>query len=114
MPAVKFTHLGSSPVLGNFSAGDVYRGDAAICRHLVEEARCAEWLDLPTESRQGDSARADGTIVQEPLDAAQQPAEGPTVDDLKAALTARSISFRANASKATLQALLDAAQQPAD
>lgn len=52
-----------------------------------------------------------------PLEAAEKPAKGPHADgdgkvtaaELKETLTARGIAFRGNASKAELQALLEAA-----
>lgn len=57
-------------------------------------------------------AGADSALASD--DAADKSPEGPTVDDLKAALTAKGITFRANASRASLQALLDAADKTAE
>lgn len=56
------------------------------------------------------------------LDAAEKPANSTdangdgkvTAADLKEALTAKGVTFKANTSKAELQALLDAAEKPAD
>ena len=45
--SVKFTHTGHSHAIGNFSAGDVFRGSVEMCRHFVEDAMCAQWEDAP-------------------------------------------------------------------
>jgi hypothetical protein len=48
MKKIKFTALGSSSAIGSFSPGDVARLPDDMARHLVEEARCAEYvLDAP-------------------------------------------------------------------
>lgn len=46
MPAVKFKCTGHVSGHGNFSAGDIFRGDEAMCRHLVEDAHCADWHEV--------------------------------------------------------------------
>jgi hypothetical protein len=43
MPRVKFITTGHSHLVGNFSAGDTYQGDKAVCRHFVDDAHCAVW-----------------------------------------------------------------------
>lgn len=45
---VKFTHQGHSALVGTFGPGDRFTGDTEFCRHLVEDARCAEWVDAPS------------------------------------------------------------------
>jgi hypothetical protein len=44
MKKIKFTALGSSSAIGSFSPGDTARLSDDLARHLVEEARCAEYV----------------------------------------------------------------------
>lgn len=44
MKQIKFTATGCSTWTGNFSPGDIARLDDAAAKHLVEEARCAEYV----------------------------------------------------------------------
>lgn len=53
------------------------------------------------------------TVVAADPDAANKPAD-LTAAQIKEQLTAKGIEFKGNASKADLQALLDAASKPAD
>jgi hypothetical protein len=46
---IKFKAQGSCSALGNFAPGGTVRVSAALARHLVEEARCAEY-DGPAEA----------------------------------------------------------------
>ncbi len=45
--AIKFTAFGGCSAFGEFSPGDVARVSADMARHLVEEARCAKYVDAP-------------------------------------------------------------------
>lgn len=42
---IQFTTNGSSTVLGNFGPGDRVRVKPDMARHLVEEARCARYVE---------------------------------------------------------------------
>lgn len=42
---IQFTTNGSSTVLGNFGPGDRIRVKPDMARHLVEEARCAKYVE---------------------------------------------------------------------
>lgn len=44
---VKFTVLGCCSAIGNFEPGDTARVSAAMAKHLVEEARCAKYVEQP-------------------------------------------------------------------
>lgn len=52
MPRVKFITTGHSHMAGNFSTGDTYTGDEAVCRHFVEDARCAVWDEVQASEQQ--------------------------------------------------------------
>ena len=47
MPQIRFTAHGANSQLGSFSSGDRVRVSEAFARHLVEEARVAEYVDQP-------------------------------------------------------------------
>jgi hypothetical protein len=59
MPAVKFTCTGHASGHGNFSTGDIFRGSEAMCRHLVEEAHCAEWHEAAAPAPVAEAQPAD-------------------------------------------------------
>lgn len=59
MPAVKFKCTGHVSGYGNFSTGDVFRGSEAMCRHLVDDAHCAEWHEAPAEAAPAEAAPAE-------------------------------------------------------
>jgi hypothetical protein len=46
MVQIKFTVFGCCSAIGNFEPGDTARVDAAMARHLVEEARCAKYIEV--------------------------------------------------------------------
>lgn len=46
--SIKFTTSGACTELGGFAPGDIARNVSdALARHLVEEARCAKYLQHP-------------------------------------------------------------------
>lgn len=47
---IEFTATGSSALVGNFSAGDVWRGPEDHCAHLVEVHGCAKWADVAEQA----------------------------------------------------------------
>jgi len=47
MTEVRFLTSGANSVLGGFSAGDTARVSPAFAKHLVEEARVAEFVTAP-------------------------------------------------------------------
>ncbi|HSD16787.1 MAG TPA: hypothetical protein VLC71_05925 [Thermomonas sp.] len=50
MKQIKFTASGCSTWTGNFAPGDVARLDDAAAKHLVEEARCAQYMTAETSA----------------------------------------------------------------
>jgi|SoimicmetaTmtLPB_FD_contig_71_31154_length_765_multi_2_in_0_out_0_2 hypothetical protein len=44
---VKFTVFGCCSAIGNFEPGDTARVSAEMAKHLVEEARCAKYVEAP-------------------------------------------------------------------
>lgn len=73
MPRVKFITTGHSHLVGNFSDGDTYTGDEAVCRHFVEDAHCAKW-DVVQASAQPDAATAAPTKAEAKRKAAAEKA----------------------------------------
>lgn len=47
MIQIKFKASGANSMLGGFASGDIARVGEALARHLVEEARVAEYLIVP-------------------------------------------------------------------
>lgn len=47
MVQIKFRTSGANSMLGGFASGDIARVSEAFARHLVEEARVAEYLAVP-------------------------------------------------------------------
>lgn len=43
---IKFKAQGANSVIGGFSSGDIARVDAEFARHLVEEAKVAEYTNV--------------------------------------------------------------------
>lgn len=62
---VKFKASGHSHALGNFAAGDIARGiPEALARHLVEEAKAADYLKpvkSPAQAEPEEQAKAKRT-----------------------------------------------------
>lgn len=44
---IKFTVFGCCSAIGNFEPGDTARISPAMAKHLVEEARCAKYVEVP-------------------------------------------------------------------
>lgn len=44
---IQFTRNGCNTLLGNFGPGDRLRCSADMARHLVEQARCARYVNEP-------------------------------------------------------------------
>ena len=64
---IEFTATGSSALVGNFSAGDVWRGPEDHCAHLVEVHGCAKWADVveqATVGEQVEQAAAEPAVVK--------------------------------------------------
>lgn len=54
---IKFTAHGCSAVTGNFAPGDLLRTSADVARHLVKDAKCAEYVTAQSAQAEGaDSA----------------------------------------------------------
>ncbi len=47
MIQIKFTASGANSMIGSFARGDIARLSDTFARHLVEEARVAEYLNAP-------------------------------------------------------------------
>ena len=50
---IRFTRQGSNSAFGGFKAGDIFVCGDALGRHLVEEAKVAEYLPLPAPASAG-------------------------------------------------------------
>jgi hypothetical protein len=44
---VKFTAFGCCSAIGNFEPGDTARVSVEMAKHLVDEARCAKYMQAP-------------------------------------------------------------------
>ena len=44
---IKFLVGGANSVCGGFAAGDILRCSQAFAKHLVEEVKCAKYMDAP-------------------------------------------------------------------
>ncbi len=51
MVQVRFKAQGANSLLGGFSSGDVARVNAEFARHLVEEAKVADYVNPPAASQ---------------------------------------------------------------
>lgn len=49
MVQIKFIRQGANSLIGGFSSGDRARVSDAFARHLVEDARVAEYVQAPTK-----------------------------------------------------------------
>ena len=49
MVQVRFIWQGANSLIGGFASGDLARVSDAFARHLVEEARVAEYVQAPTK-----------------------------------------------------------------
>lgn len=59
MKQTKVRFLGTAVTgLGTFSTGDERTFDAAFAKHLVEEAKAAEYVDVQTSAQSGESGAA--------------------------------------------------------
>lgn len=56
---VKFTTFGSCTAIGGFAPGDIARVSPDMAKHLVEEARCAKYVEQP-------KPQASAPIAEEP------------------------------------------------
>lgn len=56
---VKFTTFGACTAIGGFAPGDTARVSAEMARHLVEEARCAKYMEAP-------AVKAPAPVAEEP------------------------------------------------
>ena len=54
---IKFTVGGANSVCGGFSAGDMLRCSAAMAKHLVEDAKCAEYAATPANPPEVEAKR---------------------------------------------------------
>lgn len=44
---IKFLVGGANSAIGGFSAGDILRCSTAFAKHLVEEVKCAKYIEAP-------------------------------------------------------------------
>ena len=49
MVQIRFIRQGANSLIGGFSSGGLARVSEAFARHLVEEARVAEYMQAPTK-----------------------------------------------------------------
>lgn len=52
MIAIRFKAQGANSMIGGFSSGDVARVGREMAKHLVEEARVAEYVQTPAEPKE--------------------------------------------------------------
>ena len=87
---------------------DLFQRLASSVEQIAELSRC----ELALTISEAAEAAAAGALTGDSTETAKKPSDGLTYDQLKDALKAKGIEFAANAKKADLAALLDAA--PAD
>ena len=63
---VKFTTNGANSAFGGFCAGDTLRCSPEMAKHLVEEIKCARYMDAPAP-----------VVANEPEPEAPKSANGP-------------------------------------
>lgn len=51
---IKFITAGANSAFGGFSVGDVLRCSPAMAKHLVDDLKCAVYLDAPSAERAPD------------------------------------------------------------
>lgn len=80
---IKFTTAGCSVITGNFAPGDLLRTSPEMARHLVEEAKCAEYTTTPQgqattqpKAAAKPSKRAAAAAPDTTTNDAAEPAEG--------------------------------------
>lgn len=74
---IKFTASGCSAVTGNFAPGDLLRTSAEMARHLVEDAKCAEYVGKAAPKATGEAAPAPTKRAKsKPANTADQADEG--------------------------------------
>jgi hypothetical protein len=88
---------------------DLFQRLASSVEQIAELSRCELALTI---SEAAEAAADAGAPTGDSTETAKKPSDGLTYDQLKDALKAKGIEFAANAKKADLAALLDAA--PAD
>lgn len=49
---IKFTTFGATSAGGSFGPGDLMRCSQDMARHLVEEAKCAQYVEAPAKTEQ--------------------------------------------------------------
>ena len=54
---IKFTRQGGSPMTGEFSPGDTLRCDAALAKHLVDQAECARYVEAKKPAKSNRKGR---------------------------------------------------------
>lgn len=85
---------------------DLFQRLASSVEQIAELSRCELALTI---SEVAEAAADTGAPAGDSTDTAKKPSDGLTYDQLKDALKAKGIEFAANAKKADLAALLDAA-----
>jgi len=53
MVQVKFTTFGANTAFGSFAPGETLRCSEAMGKHLVDEIRCAKYMETPTVDSAG-------------------------------------------------------------
>lgn len=90
---------------------DLFQRLASSVEQIAELSRCELALTI---SEAADAAADAGAPAGDSTETVKKPSDGLTYDQLKDALKAKGIEFAANAKKADLAALLDAAPAAAD
>lgn len=64
MTQIKFNTFGSTSAGGSFAPGDIMRCDEKLARHLVEDAKCAVYLNQNQAAQPVKEAEAEVEPVQ--------------------------------------------------
>lgn len=119
---IEFTATGSSALVGNFSAGDVWRGPEDHCTHLVEVHGCAKWADQADQAVADIITKQEQQLAEEAAEAAPSAVAADAVEqpEQAAAEVAAELGEQApNASdieqtaQATTEVVAEATEQPA-
>lgn len=69
MKQIRFIAFGANSAIGSFAPGDVMRCGADLARHMVEEAKCAEYATASAPEQQQEEAPRRGRKRKEVNDA---------------------------------------------
>lgn len=68
---IKFIVGGANSICGGFSAGDTLRCSEAMAKHLVDDVKCAKYMEAPAEA----APKADAPVKDKPKPVKRQKAK---------------------------------------